>query len=367
MRVAGKTYQTLWLEEDQEGRVFTLDQNALPFAFRIRSLESSREVAEAIADMTVRGAPLIGACGAAGIYLAVYHYKGSEEDLFPFLEREAEMLKQVRPTAVNLAWAVDHALAALSRKAKQQELIQQSRQFLLELLESEKEACRKIGEYGFELIRDLYEKEKRPVQILTHCNAGWLACIDYGTATAPIYKAHDEGIPVHVWVEETRPRQQGAMLTCWELQQHGVPCTLIADNAGGHLMQKGKVDFVMVGSDRTTATGDVANKIGTYLKALAAEDNEVSFYVALPSSSIDFALKDGLQEIPIEERAAEEVTHIRGLTEGEIREVQVCPDDTQALNPAFDVTPGQLVTGLITERGICMASEEGIRNLFPDK
>jgi methylthioribose-1-phosphate isomerase len=276
-------------------------------------------------------------------------------------------LKATRPTAVNLAWAIDRQLrnisAAKSPEEKQRVALQTARQ----IADEDAEYCRRIGEHGIELIRKLSEQKKgAPVNILTHCNAGWLAFVDYGSATSPIYAAHDAGIPVHVWVDETRPRSQGSKLTAWELGEHGVPHTVIADNAGGHLMQRGQVDAVMVGTDRTTYTGDVANKIGTYLKALAAKDNGIPFYVALPSSSFDWNIRDGVNEIPIEERGSEEVSHADGLHGGAHIEVRVAPEKSPAANYGFDVTPRQLVTGLITERGICEANEQSILALFPE-
>jgi methylthioribose-1-phosphate isomerase len=281
----------------------------------------------------------------------------------------AARLKATRPTAVNLAWAVDRQLAAITDAGDDIEAqIEAAQRTAQEIADEDAEFCRRIGEHGVHLIEAIAQRKGgEPVNVLTHCNAGWLAFVDYGTATAPIYAAHDRGIPIHVWVDETRPRNQGARLTAWELGQHGVPHTVIVDNAGGHLMQHGMVDLVIVGSDRTTYTGDVANKIGTYLKALAARDNGVPFYVALPSSTIDWEMRDGLAEIPIEERDPTEVRIMDGLSGEEIREILIMPEGSGAANYAFDVTPARLVTGLITERGVCPASEEGIFTLYPEK
>jgi methylthioribose-1-phosphate isomerase len=285
----------------------------------------------------------------------------------PDLMVAAETLKATRPTAVNLAWAIERQLQNIAAAQTDEEKRQVAFQTAKEIADEDAEYCRRIGEHGVELIRSLSEKKGgAPVNILTHCNAGWLAFVDHGSATSPIYAAHDAGIPVHVWVDETRPRSQGSKLTAWELGEHGVPHTVIADNAGGHLMQHGKVDAVMVGTDRTTYTGDVANKIGTYLKALAAKDNAIPFYVALPSSSFDWKIRDGLKEIPIEERGSEEVNYADGLHKGEQVEVRVTPETSAAANFGFDVTPRQLVTGLITERGICEANEQSILELFPE-
>src|SRR4051812_21474106 len=315
-------------------------------------------MATAIREMHVRGAGLIGAAAAYGMYLATFE---------PDLGAAARQLKATRPTAVNLAWGVDRVLAALCAAANSDDHRQIAFQIAKQIADEDAEYCRRIGEHGLELIRKLSrEKQGKPVNILTHCNAGWLAFVDYGSATSPIYAAHDAGIPVHVWVDETRPRSQGSKLTAWELGEHGVPHTVIADNAGGHLMQRGKVDAVMVGTDRTTYTGDVANKIGTYLKALAAKDNDIPFYVALPSSSFDWNLRDGVKEIPIEERGSEEVSHADGLHAGAHVEVLVAAESSPAANYGFDVTPRQLVTGLITERGICEANEQSILALFPE-
>jgi methylthioribose-1-phosphate isomerase len=335
-----------------------IDQRFLPHQFVIEDVRTVAEMAAAIREMHVRGAGLIGAAAAYGMYLATF-----ESDL----DAAAAQLKATRPTAVNLAWAIDRQLENIRAVGTAEEKRRVAFQLAREIADEDAEYCRRIGGHGIELIRGLSEKKGgAPVNVLTHCNAGWLAFVDYGSATSPIYAAHDAGIPVHVWVDETRPRSQGSKLTAWELGQHGVPHTVIADNAGGHLMQRGKVDAVMVGTDRTTYTGDVANKIGTYLKALAAKDNGIPFYVALPSSSFDWDIRDGMNEIPIEERGAEEVSHADGLHAGAHVEVRIAPESSPAANFGFDVTPRQLVTGLITERGICEATEESILGLFPE-
>ena len=358
MNVKGRHYRTIWPKPGDERVIQLIDQRFLPHQFVIEDVRTVAEMAAAIREMHVRGAGLIGAAAGYGMYLATF-----EADLVV----AAEQLRATRPTAVNLAWAIDRQLrnisAAKSAEEKQRVALQTAQQ----IADEDAEYCRRIGEHGVELIRKLSEKKGgAPVNILTHCNAGWLAFVDYGSATSPIYAAHEAGIPVHVWVDETRPRSQGSKLTAWELGQHGVPHTVIADNAGGHLMQRGKVDAIMVGTDRTTYTGDVANKIGTYLKALAAKDNGIPFYVALPSSSFDWNIRDGVNEIPIEERGSEEVSHADGLHAGAHVEVRVTPESSPAANFGFDVTPRQLVTGLITERGICEANEQSILDLFPE-
>ena len=317
--------------------------------------------------MTVRGAPLIGAAGAFGLYLATLEIT-SQTNIRDHLSNAARYLISCRPTAVNLSWAVNYSLEKLNNNLSSGSLSEIALSAALEICEKEKEYCRQIGNYGVTLIEGISRKKNgEPVNILTHCNAGWLATIDYGTATAPIYFAHDKGIPVHVWVDETRPRNQGAKLTAWELVKYGIPHTLITDNSGGHLMQHNMVDIVLVGSDRTTSTGDVANKIGTYLKALAARDNNIPFYSLFPSTSIDFKIKNGPGEIIIEERDPEEVTNISGLNDGKIKSVRICPEETAAVNYGFDVTPARLITGLVTERGICMATEKDIKDMFSDK
>jgi len=359
----------LWLKEEDSTCVQIIDQRFLPHRFVIEDLRSVAETADAIREMHVRGAPLIGATAAYGMYLACLEAKDkTNTQTQQWLQQAAQLLKSTRPTAVDLAWAVDRQLAILSNHQNLQDKIDHSLIEAQNICNLSVEACLDIGKNGLAIIQQLQKQKKgEPINILTHCNAGWLACVDHGTATAPIYAAHDSGISVHVWVDETRPRNQGARLTAWELQQHGVPHTIIADNTGGHLMQHGMVDLVIVGSDRTTRCGDVANKIGTYLKALAAKDNNIPFYVALPSSSIDWKLKDGLKEIPIEQRGDEEVKYIQGMEGGEIKSVLLSPKESPAANFGFDVTPARLVTGLITERGICGATEVDLIKLFPEQ
>lgn len=362
MKINGQHYRTIWLAQDG-WRVVVIDQTRLPFRFETVALGSAEQAAEAIRSMVVRGAPLIGATAAYGVALAM---RADASDAA--LEAALALLGATRPTAVNLRWALARmrrVLAALPAENRAEAAYVEA----AAICDEDVALCRAIGEHGLPLIREIAGRKPagQVVNILTHCNAGWIATVDWGTALAPIYLAHDAGIPVHVWVDETRPRNQGAALTAYELGAHGVPHTVIVDNAGGHLMQRGAVDMVIVGTDRTTATGDVANKIGTYLKALAAHDNGVPFYVALPSPTIDWSIGDGLAEIPIEERAAREVTHLSGLAEdGEVRPFRVVAPGSGAANPAFDVTPARLVTGLITERGVCAASAEGLAHLFPD-
>jgi methylthioribose-1-phosphate isomerase len=367
MKVGNKHYQSIWLDESDPSIVKVIDQQKLPFIFETKELRSVDDVFCAIEEMTVRGAPLIGATAAFGIYLSTLEIN-SQTNIPDHLSNAARYLISCRPTAVNLSWAVNYVLEKLNKDHSAKPLSEKALLAALEICEKEKENCRQIGNYGFELIETISKKKNgETVNILTHCNAGWLACIDYGTATAPIYLAHEKGIPVHVWVDETRPRNQGAKLTAWELGQNSVPYTLITDNAGGYLMQQKMVDIVIVGSDRTTRTGDVANKIGTYLKALAAYDNKIPFYSALPSTSIDFGISNGQREIEIEERDALEVTNITGFADGKIQSVRICPDDTKAVNYGFDITPARLITGLITEKGICKATETGIKEMFSDK
>ena len=363
MKVQGRPYRTIWPGADGAS-VEIIDQTRLPHAFVVARLQSLGEAAEAIRSMRVRGAPLIGATAAYGLWLAL-----REDASDAALRAACAALLATRPTAVNLRWALERMtgwLAVLPPPERAGEAFSRAAQ----ICEEDIAINRGIGAAALPLLRSLAER-KPPgscVNILTHCNAGWLATVDGGTATAPIYAAHDAGVPVHVWVDETRPRNQGASLTAWELLNHGVAHTVIADNAGGHLMQHGKVDIVIVGTDRTTAAGDVCNKIGTYLKALAARDNGVPFYAAVPSPSIDWRVRDGVREIPIEERSAREVTHIAGrLPDGGIATVALTPEGSAAANPAFDVTPARLVTGLVTERGIAEASEAGLRALFPGR
>ena len=360
MKINGKKFHTIWLKENDEQIVQIIDQRFLPHEFVIENLETVDDVERAIREMHVRGAPLIGVAAAFGMYLSALEAIDNQQ-FTKYINESAEKLKAARPTAVNLAWAVDQQLELVSENYKILPSI------LLENAERIKkesiDRCKKIGKFGLPLIEDIYQRTEQIVNILTHCNAGWMACIDYGTATAPIYAAHDKGIPVHVWVDETRPRNQGARITAFELQEHGVPHTVITDNAGGHLMQHGEVDMVLVGTDRTARNGDVCNKIGTYLKALAAKDNNIPFYVGAPTSSIDFSLKNGF-EIPIEERGEEEVKYIQGMCDGETKKILLTPKASPAANFAFDVTPARLVTGLITEFGICKASQEELLRLY---
>ena len=360
MNIDGKPYRTIWLGEDGVSADI-IDQTKLPFALEVVSLRTLEDAAHAISSMQVRGAPLIGATAAYGVALAM-RADASDDGL----DRACAALAATRPTAVNLRWALDEMKKELT------ELPQGARVAAAfaragEICDEDVETCRKIGENGVGLIQAHAEKKHgEPVNILTHCNAGWLATVDWGTALAPIYRAHDEGLPVHVWVDETRPRNQGASLTAFELGAHGVPHTVIADNTGGHLMQHGLVDLCIVGTDRTTASGDVANKIGTYLKALAAKDNGVQFFVALPHSTIDWSLTDG-SAIPIEQRDATEVTQMTGrLPDGSVATVTITPQGSPAANYAFDVTPARLITGFITERGLTPATAEGLRLLYPE-
>jgi methylthioribose-1-phosphate isomerase len=368
MKINGVHYRTIWPDPASAGLVRIIDQRQLPHRFVIEEIRSLSEMAAAIRDMHVRGAPLIGAAAAWGMALTLQSRRtGGENDWHGRLEHAALELKSTRPTAVNLAWAVDRMLAVGQMCHDADEARSRLLEEAQRICDEDVAACAAIGRHGRRLIEEIAaRKGGAPVNVLTHCNAGWLACVDHGTATAPIYAAHNAGLPVHVWVDETRPRNQGAKLTAWELGEHGVPHTLIPDNAGGHLMQHGLVDLCVVGADRVTRQGDAANKIGTYLKALAAADNGVPFYVAFPGSTIDWTLLDGVREIPIESRSEDEVRFMEGLTaEGELKSVRICPENTQAANYGFDVTPARLLAGLITERGICPATEAGLRALFP--
>jgi methylthioribose-1-phosphate isomerase len=363
MKVGERRYRTIWLNADGRS-VDIIDQRWLPHEFRIVTLKSVEDVALAIRDMWVRGAPLIGVTAAYGVAIAM-----GDDATDANLDAVWEQLHGTRPTAINLKWALDQMRLCL-RKLPVGERGAAAYLRAAEIAEEDVELNRAMGRHGLEIIKKL-SAAKMPgerVNILTHCNAGWLATVDYGTATAPIYMAVEAGIPVHVYVDETRPRNQGAQLTAWEMNNHGVPHTLIVDNAGGHLMQHGLVDMVIVGTDRTTANGDVCNKIGTYLKALAAKDNGVPFYVALPSPTIDWTVHDGVKEIPIEERNGDEVTFVQGkMTDGTVGRLRISPEGTPAANPAFDVTPARLVTGLITERGVVAASREGLSKMFPEQ
>jgi methylthioribose-1-phosphate isomerase len=367
MKIGNQYYQSIWIDETDPSIIKVIDQQKLPFFFEIKDLRSVDDVYSAITDMTVRGAPLIGATGAFGIYLATLEIT-PQTIIREHLSNAARYLISSRPTAVNLSWAINYVLEKLKSEKSSASLAKTAMAAAVQICEMEKDNCRQIGKHGLKLIETISRKKRgKPVNILTHCNAGWLACIDYGTVTAPIYLAHEKGIPVHVWVDETRPRNQGAKLTAYELGQNGIPYTLIPDNSGGYLMQQKQVDIVIVGSDRTTRTGDVANKTGTYLKALAAFDNKIPFYCALPSSSIDFSISDGVKEIIIEERDPDEVKFVTGLAEGKIQSVRICPEDTVAANYGFDVTPARFVTGLITEKGICKATEKDIKEMFSYK
>ena len=361
MNVDGKPYRTIWLADDGRG-VEIIDQTKLPFTFEVTRLEDCAAAATAIRDMWVRGAPLIGATAAYGMALAMREDPSDEN-----VTASAQALMATRPTAVNLRWAVDAMqalLLPLAPNAREQAAYIRA----VEICDEDVAICSSIGDYGLSLIHNVWEARGKPdrVNVLTHCNAGWLATVDWGTALAPIYKAHDAGIPVHVWVDETRPRNQGASLTAWELGKHGVAHTVIVDNVGGHLMQHGMVDMCLTGTDRTTAAGDVCNKIGTYLKALAAHDNGVPFYVGLPGPTIDWTIDDGVRDIPIEQRDTVEVTHMTGRTAGgDVETVEIVPAGSPAANFAFDVTPARFVTGLITERGVCSASKDGLAGLYP--
>ncbi len=363
MKIKGQHYRTIWVKENEPGVVQTIDQRLLPFKFEILDLRKPEDFEWAIADMIVRGAPLIGVTAAYGMYAATLS-KQSRHDI----QKVAESLKKTRPTAVDLFNSIERMTNAIKTASDPVKQSQIALSLANQMAEESVDGCRKIGEYGLEIIKQISKKKNgEPVNILTHCNAGWLACIDYGTATAPVYLAHEEGIKVHVWVDETRPRNQGSRLTAFELGEHGVPHTVIADNTGGHLMQHGMVDMVIVGTDRTTRTGDVANKIGTYLKALAAHDNNIPFYVALPSSTFDWSIRNGIEEIPIETRSPKEVKYMEGWNGTEIDDVLLMPYSSKTANYGFDVTPGRLITGLITEKGICKANEKSILELFPEQ
>jgi methylthioribose-1-phosphate isomerase len=367
MNVNGKHYRTIWLKEGDSTVVQIINQLVLPHQFEILDLKTTDDICRAIRDMYLRGAGLIGAAAAYGMYLAALEAgdAGFDDDL----RAAAERLKSTRPTAGNLAWAADRMLAALAGGSNTAAQKREAARLAAGTIADEDAAfCKQIGRHGLGIIKKIAAQKKGDaVQIRTHCNAGWLAFVDYGSALSPVYAAFDAGIKVHVWVDETRPRNQGASLTAWELSQHGVPHDLIADNAGGHLMQHGMVDMVITGADRVTRCGDAANKIGTYLKAVAAKENGVPFYVALPSSTFDFNMRDGLKEIPIEERNADEVRFLSGKTRsGAIETIQICPDAAPARNWGFDVTPARYIRGLICERGVCDASEDAIIRLFPE-
>ncbi|KAB2941408.1 MAG: S-methyl-5-thioribose-1-phosphate isomerase [Hyphomicrobium sp.] len=362
MKINGKAYRTIWLAPDGWS-VEIIDQTRLPHELVIVLLKSPEDAARAILSMQVRGAPLIGATAAYGLAMAIRDDASDEA-----IDRAIEFLAKQRPTAINLRWALEEMRRAVQNLPREERVAAAYRR-AAEICDEDVETCRRIGEHGKKLIEDIAARKGRgeKVEVLTHCNAGWLACVDWGTATSPIYQAHDAGVPLHVWVDETRPRNQGAALTAYELGSHGVPHTIVVDNAGGHLMQHGRVDLVIVGTDRVAANGDVANKIGTYLKALAAKDNGVPFYVALPHSTIDWTLQEGLS-IPIEERSGDEVLKMPGrLPDGRVVTVEIAAPGSLAGNPAFDVTPARLVTGFITERGVGPATREGLLFLYPER
>jgi len=355
MKIEGKSYKTIWFENNL---VKIIDQTKLPHQFIIKDLKTVQDAINAIKTMEVRGAPLIGATAAYGLVLSII-----ENNDLSFLKKSSEELIASRPTAINLKWAVDRMMKKLSG-VNDKDILKIALDEAKAITEEDEKFCKNIGLNGLKIIEDIANKKKDTVNILTHCNAGWLATIDWGTATSPIYHAHQKGIKVHVWVDETRPRNQGANLTSYELNEEGISNTVITDNAGGILMQRGQVDMCIVGTDRTLSNGDVCNKIGTYLKALSAKDNNIPFYVALPSSTIDWNIKDHKQ-IPIEERNSEELSHVEGIDENnEIKKVRIYPQKSKSLNLAFDVTPAKLVTGLITEKGVCEASEKGLKGLF---
>lgn len=362
MKIGNKHHHSIWRKPGEPSVIQIIDQRFLPHRVEIEDLRSAADVRRAIQEMHVRGAPLIGACAAYGMYLAALDAP-TDSSFYSHMEQVAQELKASRPTAVNLSWAVDEILAVMRTEDCAANKIARASARADEIVEEELVRSRKIGEFGLPLIEQLCEfKRGETVNILTHCNAGWIACIDYGTATSPIYMAHEQGIPVHVWVDETRPRSQGAKLTAWELGEHGIPHTIIPDTASGHVMQQGKVDMVIVGTDRTAKNGDVVNKIGTYLVALAAHANAIPFYVALPSSSLDWESATG-EAVTIEERNAREVKYVQGLAGGETAEVLISPQSSPAANFAFDVTPRSLVTGFITEHGLIEPNEEGLRQL----
>ncbi len=355
MKIEGKNYRTIWFENNE---VKIIDQTKLPHKFVIKSLKNIKDAINAIKTMEVRGAPLIGATAAYGLVLSII-----EKNDLSFLKKSSEDLISSRPTAINLKWAVDRMMKKLSG-VNNSDILKIALDEAKSITEEDVKFCKNIGINGLKIIEEISKKKKDVVNILTHCNAGWLATIDWGTATSPIYHAHQKGIKVHIWVDETRPRNQGANLTSYELNEEKIPNTIITDNTGGILMQRGKIDMCIVGTDRTLSNGDVCNKIGTYLKALSAKDNNVPFYVALPSSTIDWNIKDHKQ-IPIEERNSEELSHVEGIDENNnLKRVRIYPQKSKSLNLAFDVTPAKLVTGLITEKGICEASEQGLKGLF---
>ena len=355
MRIENKAYRTIWFEDNL---VKIIDQTKLPHKFIIKNLKTVEDAINAIKNMEVRGAPLIGATAAYGLVLSII-----EKNDISFLKKSSEDLIASRPTAINLKWAVDRMIKKLSG-INDRDILNKAIEEAIAIVDEDVGFCKSIGINGLKIIEEIYKKKKDTINILTHCNAGWLATIDWGTATSPIYHAHQKGIKVHVWVDETRPRNQGANLTSYELNEEGIPNTVITDNTGGILMQRGQVDMCIVGTDRTLSNGDVCNKIGTYLKALAAKDNNVPFYVALPSSTIDWNIKDH-KKIPIEERDSEELSHVEGIDKNnQVTKVRIYPKKSKSMNLAFDVTPAKYVSGLITEKGICEASEKGLKGLF---
>ncbi len=365
MKYDQSTIRTLWTQPEKPGQVFTYDQRKLPFFNEIVTLQSLDDCARAIANMVVRGAPLIGATAAYGLYLGAYHFVGGDSTPFKvFMEEGERKLMSTRPTAVNLRWALEAARKIWSPLVDQRDKATEAlEKFASQLCDDDAAICSAIGDFGLELIRNVWEQKETTINILTHCNAGRLACIEWGTATAPIYKAHRSGLPVHVWVDETRPRNQGARLTMYELMEAGVPCTLITDNAGGLLMQQGKVDMCIVGTDRTTSNGDVVNKIGTYLKALAAQHNGIPFYVALPTTTIDWTEGMTGSDVPIEDRDADEILIVEGLKQNDYSGVLISVNGASVCNPGFDVTPAELVTGLITEYGVYDAGKASLQQL----
>jgi methylthioribose-1-phosphate isomerase len=366
MKVEGKQYRTIWQSSEDSEIVQIIDQRYLPHEFVIINLKSVDDVYRSIKDMAVRGAPLIGGTAAWGMYIAII--EASKRDLgMSFILKSGEKLLSARPTAVNLEWAIDRMISTIDKSQNYQTMITNAQKEAEKICDDDVDNSINIGLNGLDILKKISKaKNGDTVNILTHCNAGWLATIDRGTATAPMYAARDAGIDIHIWVDETRPRNQGASLTAWELMQEGIKHTVIVDNAGGHLMQHNKVDICIVGSDRTTRAGDVCNKIGTYLKALAAFDNQIPFYVALPDSTIDWSIKDGIRDIPIEERDSEEVSHISGVSNNKTHRVRITPDQTPSMNYAFDVTPSKYITGLIMPRGVCNAEEPDIIRLYPE-
>lgn len=365
MKVNGTHYKTIWINEEDENVVQIIDQRNLPFEFVIEDIRTVDEMASAIKDMHLRGAGLIGAAAGMGMYIAALN--ADKADFDADMRRFAEQLNSTRPTAANLAWGIQRQLAAIAESESVEEKIRIAKKTAIEIAAEDEAFCRKIGEYGVKLIEDIAAEKGGRVNILTHCNAGWLAFADYGSATAPIYTAFEKGLDIHVWVDETRPRRQGGRLTAWELNQQGIPHTIITDGTSGHLMQHGEIDIVFVGADRVTFSGDAANKIGTYMVALAANDNDVPFYVAFPSSTFDWTIEDGVTGIPIENRDASEVSTMSGELDGKVETINIIPEGSVCANYAFDVTPRKFITGLITERGICAPNAESVLDFYPEK